>query len=99
MRRALALGSLPRLPHYRRFDLPPLATREYCRTELDLRDLTGAEDRERWCEAGAEDAHNRSSRRAPGDALVWCDHFTIMGDSAPVKRRDKEDIVVGFQGV
>jgi hypothetical protein len=45
------------------------------------------------------DLHNRSSRRATGDAFVWCDYFTRVGDSAPVKRRDKENIVVGLQGV
>lgn len=93
IRRALVLLSLL---NYRRFDL---ATREYRRTEPDLRDLTTAEDRNGWCRSGAEDAHNRSSRRATGNALVWCDDFTIMGDSAPVKRRNKEDIVVGLQGV
>jgi hypothetical protein len=62
-RLVLALLSLP---NYRRFDLPPLMAREYLRTELDLRDLTGAEDRSRWRVAGAEDAHNRSSRRDIG---------------------------------
>lgn len=96
IRLALVLRSLL---NYRRFDLAALATREYRRTEPDLRDLTGAEDRNGWWRSGAEDAHNRSSRRATGNALVWCDDFTIMGGSAPVKRRDKEDIVVGLQGV
>jgi hypothetical protein len=64
-----------------------------------LRDLTGAADRNGWWAAGAEHAHKRSSRRERVCALVWCDDFTIMGDSASVERRDKEDIVFGLQGV
>jgi len=98
-RLVLALMSLL---NYRRFDVRPLMTRVCRRTDQDLRDLTGATDRNGWWwTAGAGDAHVSSSRRDTGllGALCGVIKFAIMGYSASVKGRDKEDVVVRLQGV
>jgi hypothetical protein len=76
-------------------------TRVCRRTDQDLRDLTGARDRNGWWTAGAGDAHESSSRRDTSllGALCGVIKFTTMGYSASVKGRDKEDVVVRLQGV